>query len=273
MIQRRMRKRRSSTSMPAPASTGTAKLRSDTAHTRSCVADLNRHAAAGHLQGGHESPVVTQTNDVRRHLPMAHRSSAAGPAVEASGMPRWLTGRGSRTRLPQVLRTALAIGLVMLVLTTVASFAYNLATDSAARRPAGLQVINAGGVDTRYRSWGTTGSPVVLVPGAFETADTFARLGMALGTDHRVFALDLAGTGYSQPIGPIQRGAPRRSSSLPWWRTLGLTGADAPVLVGHSSGAAVAGWLRSAAASRRRGHVPRRRRQPRCTCQDSSVRC
>ena len=155
-------------------------------------------------------------------------------------MPQWLTGRGRRTRLRHVLRIALAIGLVMLVLTTVASFAYNLATDSSAPRPAGLHVINAGGIDTRYRSWGTTGSPVVLVPGAFETADTFARLGIALGRDHRVFALDLTGTGYSQPIGPFNA-AHLADQILAFVRTLGLTDADAPVLVGHSSGAAVVG--------------------------------
>ena len=79
----------------------------------------------------------------------------------------------------------------MTVLTTVASFAYNLATDSTAPRPAGLHVIHAGGIDIRYRSRGTTGSPVILVPGAFETADTFARLGIDLGRDHRVFAVAL----------------------------------------------------------------------------------
>jgi hypothetical protein len=41
-------------------------------------------------------------------------------------------------------------------------------------------MLNAGGFGTRYRTWGTSGSPIVLVPGAFETADTFAALGAAL---------------------------------------------------------------------------------------------
>ena len=67
-------------------------------------------------------------------------------------------------------------------------------------------MLSAGGFDTRYRSWGTSGSPVVLVPGAFETADTFAALGAALGSDHRVFAIDLTGTGYSTPSPPFNAG-------------------------------------------------------------------
>ena len=134
----------------------------------------------------------------------------------------------------------MVIVVVLGVAITVASFAYNLATDGQASRPAGLTMINAGGFDTRYRSWGTTGSPVVLVPGAFETADTFAALGAVLGRDHRVYAIDLTGTGYSQPSGPFNA-SHLAGQLVAFLAAKGLTGADAPVLVGHSSGAAVVG--------------------------------
>jgi pimeloyl-ACP methyl ester carboxylesterase len=134
----------------------------------------------------------------------------------------------------------LSFVLLMTVVTTAASFAYNLATDSAAPRPAGLHAVNAAGFDTRYRSWGTTGSPVVLVPGAFETADTFTPLGAVLGRDHRVFALDLTGTGYSQPHAPFNA-IHLADQVLAFVGALGLTGAEPPILVGHSSGAAVVG--------------------------------
>jgi pimeloyl-ACP methyl ester carboxylesterase len=80
----------------------------------------------------------------------------------------------------------------------------------------------------------------VLIPGAFETADTFALLGAALGTDHRVFAIDLTGTGYSQPSPPFSA-SHLADQVLAFLRAEGLTGRNAPVLVGHSSGAAVAG--------------------------------
>lgn len=123
---------------------------------------------------------------------------------------------------------------------TGASFGYNLSTDGTVRRPAGLHMLRAGGFDTRYRTWGSTGSPIVLVPGAFETADTFAALGSVLGADHRVYAIDLTGTGYSKPSPPFD--ASHLASQLMAFLTAEkLTGANAAVLVGHSSGAAVVG--------------------------------
>jgi pimeloyl-ACP methyl ester carboxylesterase len=137
-------------------------------------------------------------------------------------------------------RRAVGIVAVLVVAITIASFGYNLATDGQASRPAGLSMIKAGGFDTRYRVWGSTGSPVVLVPGAFETADTFAALGAVLGRDHRVFAIDLTGTGYSQPSPPFNA-SHLADQLVAFLAAEGLTGSDAPVLVGHSSGAAVVG--------------------------------
>jgi pimeloyl-ACP methyl ester carboxylesterase len=141
-----------------------------------------------------------------------------------------------RRTLLQLLRW-LAVAVVLL---TVASLTYNLLTRPRAGRPPGLTFVQTGDLQTRYREWGSTGSPVVLVPGAFETADTFAALGTALGTDHRVYALDLTGTGYSQPKPPFTV-AHFAAQVLAFVQAMRLTGRDAPVLVGHSSGAAVAG--------------------------------
>ena len=144
-------------------------------------------------------------------------------------------GRGRRIAKRAGLTAA---GLVVAL--TLASFGYNLATDGTAPRPSGLLMVSGGGFHTRYRSWGTDGSPIVLVPGAFETADTFAALGAALGTDHRVFAVDLTGTGYSTPSPPYSAGH-LAAQVLAFLAAEGLTGVNAPVLVGHSSGAAVVG--------------------------------
>jgi pimeloyl-ACP methyl ester carboxylesterase len=144
-------------------------------------------------------------------------------------------GRPRRRWLRRVARCA----VVSVAVLTAASFGYNLAAGPA-NRPAGLRTLSADGFDTRYRAWGTTGSPVVLVPGAFETADTFAALGAELGTDHRVFAIDLTGTGYSTPSPPYTAGH-LADQLLAFLAAQGLTGANAPVLVGHSSGAAVVG--------------------------------
>jgi pimeloyl-ACP methyl ester carboxylesterase len=123
------------------------------------------------------------------------------------------------------------------VAVTAASFGYNLATDTPAPRPSHLLYAEGGGWDTRYLEWGTYGTPVVLVPGAFETADTFAKLGPVLAKNHRVFAIDLSGTGYSAPNPPFSADH-LADQVLAFVKTEKLTGPDAPVLVGHSAGAA-----------------------------------
>jgi pimeloyl-ACP methyl ester carboxylesterase len=149
-------------------------------------------------------------------------------------------GEVAMGRVWRVARRAALAGAAIVAAVTAASFGFNLATDGPAPRPSGLLMASGGGFDTRYREWGTSGTPVVLVPGAFETADTFGALGAALGTGHRVFAIDLTGTGYSAPSPPFSA-EHMAAQLLAFLAAKGLTGADAPVLVGHSSGAAVVG--------------------------------
>jgi pimeloyl-ACP methyl ester carboxylesterase len=129
---------------------------------------------------------------------------------------------------------------------TAASVVVDVATRNPPAPPAGLRFVQAGDVRTRYLSWGDHGSPVVLVPGAFETADAWQQLGEVLGADHRVFAFDLTGQGYSDAVAPFDVDHDARQT-LALAAALGLTGADAPVLVGHSSGAAVVGLAALAA--------------------------
>ena len=140
-------------------------------------------------------------------------------------------------------RVAKAAGITvaaLVVAATAASFGYNLATDGPAPRPAHLLFASGGGWDTRYRAWGTHGTPVVLVPGAAETADTFADLGPVLAKTHRVFAIDLSGTGYSAPNPPFSAGH-LAAQILAFLAAEKLTGPDAPILVGHSAGVASVG--------------------------------
>jgi pimeloyl-ACP methyl ester carboxylesterase len=167
------------------------------------------------------------------------------PSVFADGLDEGDPARGGYrrswlVRVWRFVRWFLLTGLVLAVALTAASFGYNLSTNGPVRRPAGLLMATGGGFDTRYLEWGTAGTPVVLVPGAFETADTFAALGPVLGADHRVFAIDLTGTGYSAPS-PSYSTSRLADQLLAFLHAEGLTGASAPVLVGHSSGAAVAG--------------------------------
>ena len=55
-----------------------------------------------------------------------------------------------------------------------------------------------------------------------------------------MFAFDLTGQGYSDAVAPFDVDHDVRQT-LAFTRALGLTGADAPVLVGHSSAAAIVG--------------------------------
>ena len=144
-------------------------------------------------------------------------------------------------RLPRWVRRVLTVVVVLLVTVTIASYCYNLATGGTPPRPAGLRFVEAGGFDTRYLAWGTAGTPIVLIPGAFETADTFGTLGPVLAAEHyRVYAIDLTGTGYSAPSPPFSA-EHLAGQVVAFLRAEHLTGPNAAILVGHSAGAADVG--------------------------------
>ena len=125
--------------------------------------------------------------------------------------------------------------LAMVVLVTGFCWVYNAATAKRAPLPGGLSFVATADTATRYRQWGTTGPAVVLVPGAAESADTWSRVGPLLATGHRVYALDPVGWGYTRRVGRPDLDHQARQL-LAFLDALGLA---RPVLVGHSSGAAV----------------------------------
>jgi|SRR5579871_1484644 len=135
----------------------------------------------------------------------------------------------------------LALALVALfVLVSLAAFAYDLATNGEMRPATALYLgpfVRADGTLLAYRSWGTRGSPVVLLGGAAEPSWVWHDVGPLLAAaGHRVFALDLPPWGYSERRGPY---------TLAHWLGL-LHGFEQrerivrPVVVGHSLGAGVA---------------------------------
>ncbi|MGW3139653.1 alpha/beta fold hydrolase [Streptomyces sp. NPDC001139] len=155
------------------------------------------------------------------------------PQADAGAVPR------ATLRLGRWARRAVLVLSVLLLVVTTASLTFNAFTAGRAAPPAGLRYVQAADIRTRYREWGTAGSPVVLVHGAFEQADTWSRLAPLLARDHRVYALDLTGDGYSRRRGPYTVDHFTR-------QLLGFLGAlhlggpgERPLLVGHSSGAAV----------------------------------
>ncbi|MBO2454559.1 alpha/beta hydrolase [Actinomadura barringtoniae] len=124
---------------------------------------------------------------------------------------------------------------MLFVVVTLGSFGFNWVTAGRAQVPRGLLYVQAGDVRTRYRVWGTQGPQVVLVHGSFESADAWAPMAEVLGRDHRVYALDLTGFGYSEHRKPYDA-KHMAEQVLGFVKALGL---QRPVLVGHSSGAAV----------------------------------
>ena len=87
-----------------------------------------------------------------------------------------------------------------------------------------------------YRRWGTSGSPIVLIPGFAEPSFVFDEVGPVLARHHRVYAIDLAGYGYTERKPPYGLDGWTREVQA-FVRHFGLR---RPLLVGHSLGAAVA---------------------------------
>jgi pimeloyl-ACP methyl ester carboxylesterase len=123
---------------------------------------------------------------------------------------------------------------------TLAAFVFDLATNGSARPASSLYpgpFVRVDGTLLAYRSWGHTGSPVVLLGGAGEPSWVWHDVGPLLARrGHRVYAVDLPPFGYSERRGPY---------TMAHWLQL-LQGferrlhIDRPVLVGHSLGAGVA---------------------------------
>lgn len=163
---------------------------------------------------------------------MAATNSPEKPVEEVLDGPREKPKRRWWKRW--LLRLTIAV-LALDVLVTVFSFGYNAATIPHVRPPAGLTYVQAGDLHTRYRIWGTTGAPVVLVHGFAESADTWDRMARELARDHRVYAYDVDGFGYTGRRGPYTLDH-LATQLLDFLSVMKIT---RPVLVGHSSGAAV----------------------------------
>jgi pimeloyl-ACP methyl ester carboxylesterase len=129
--------------------------------------------------------------------------------------------------------------LAILVALTIASFAYNLATNGRYKATQQLYagpLVRVDGTLLAYRRWGRTGTPIVLLGGAAEPSWVWHEVGPLLGRNHRVVAIDLPPFGYTQRTG---------DPSLAQWMALveAVThrlGLRRPLVVGHSLGAAVA---------------------------------
>ncbi|MEV0401360.1 alpha/beta hydrolase [Actinoallomurus sp. NPDC050550] len=186
---------------------------------------IDQNASADEAGSGARTDAGAPTDDPAEAVPVQ-----TDPGERDGGAP-------SRPRRPWWRRWARRLGLTALALAVVAtlfSVVYNAATAGRAQAPAGLTYVRTGDLMTRYRAWGTAGSPVVLVHGAAESADTWEPVADLLARDHRVYALDLNGAGYTSRRAPYNLDHQTRQL-LAFLDALNLR---RPLLVGHSSGAA-----------------------------------
>jgi pimeloyl-ACP methyl ester carboxylesterase len=140
----------------------------------------------------------------------------------------------------KLLLRVLLVVFCLLVLSAAAAAAYDAAVPFRTSPPQALYggpFVRLDGRLVAYRQWGAHGSPIVLIPGFAEASFVFERVGPLLAArGHRVYAVDLAGYGYSERKGPY---------GLAGWTAqvrafLQHFGLERPLLVGHSLGAAVA---------------------------------
>ena len=172
-------------------------------------------------------PPATSSPTTATSLPSTDAYQAGSPSRSNSRLRRWAR--------------RLALGLLaFIVAVTLAAFVFDLATNGSARPASSLYpgpFVRVDGTLLAYRSWGHTGSPLVLLGGAAEPSWVWHDVGPLLARrGHRVYAVDLPPFGYSQRRGPY---------TMAHWLQL-LQGferrlhIDRPVLVGHSLGAGVA---------------------------------
>jgi pimeloyl-ACP methyl ester carboxylesterase len=145
-----------------------------------------------------------------------------------------------------VARWALIIWVTLALVTTAASLVYNAVSRGTVPVPRGDgHFVRTGDVLTHYELWGTKGTPVVLVHGFLESSFAWHLFGPQLAQrGYRVFAIDVRGFGYTQRRPPYTLSADTQQLAG-FIATLHLDPAHggAPLLVGHSSGAAIIGNL------------------------------
>ncbi|MFN8109340.1 MAG: alpha/beta hydrolase [Thermoleophilia bacterium] len=165
---------------------------------------------------------------------------AIGVVVGAAIAWAWRRS-GRRRRDGSRLRRTRAVGRWLVLVwgvVTLASAAFNLLTTPRdhVTAPYGSYA-EVDGTSVHYERWGTTGSPIVLVHGFLESTLVWHRMAQLLAAKHVVYALDLAGYGYSDANG--RYGINDQAALIDGFvRHFHL---QKPMLLGHSQGAAFVG--------------------------------
>jgi pimeloyl-ACP methyl ester carboxylesterase len=144
----------------------------------------------------------------------------------------------ARRRARKWLRRLGIAALAVVAAATAFSLIFNAVTQPPrVINPGFGAYVQVGTSAVHYQTWGTSGTPIVLVPGFLESSTVWSAVGPLLGEHHHVYALDLPGDGYTRYTGPLLL---HNEAEL----VDGFIRAPhlrRPILVGHSLGAAVIG--------------------------------
>ncbi|MCU1678802.1 MAG: hypothetical protein JWM93_3560, partial [Frankiales bacterium] len=171
-------------------------------------------------------------------------AGAVASLLVVAAIVGWWRGRHrERSRRRRWVRALLAVPLAVFVVLPLAAETFVLATDGPAHAsPDGLEgaFVRTGNVNTHYEQWGTAGAPLVLVPGFLESTSVWSTSAPLLAVSHRVFAYDVRGFGYTERRGPFTLdGDVTQLDAFLMALSLDAGHGALPVLVGHSSGAAI----------------------------------
>lgn len=146
----------------------------------------------------------------------------------------------SKKTWPQLSKLLTIYVIYILVSITVASLLFNMLTSLPQTLPAQSgKSLTASGIRVHYQQWGTHGVPIVLVPGFLESTVSWQSVAPLLAKNHVVYALDLAGYGYTQFDGKYSLADEVQLVN----GFIHTTHLIKPIVVGHSLGAAVVGDL------------------------------
>lgn len=111
------------------------------------------------------------------------------PKTEKTKKPLWW----------RAIRKVAIYACAFVIVLTVASIIFNVFTQPTTVLPAvSGSYADVNGEHVHYQKWGTTGTPIVLVHGFLESTVSWEQVAPILAKHHVVYAIDLAGYGYSQ---------------------------------------------------------------------------
>lgn len=185
-------------------------------------------------------PLGDRITAARCRLRVGRRRAEVGQVALPDGeaQPEPVAPQRSHPRVRKWLRRIGITALVTFVVATVFSLVFNAVTQPPAYLDPGFgSYVQVGSSAVHYQSWGSTGTPIVLVPGFLESTTAFSTVGPLLGEHHLVYAIDLPGYGYTRYSGPMHL---HNEAALVDGFITALR-LNKPTLVGHSLGAAVIG--------------------------------